>query len=75
MRRDSETRVVGIGDDIGHRPVVPDAARQDKRHIVANAFVHDAAFENALFDRRLDAPQAADGVDGPEMVLVSLLGG
>ncbi len=63
-----------IGDDFGQRAVVADAAGQDERDAVADAFIHDAAFQDSLGNRGFDAALAAHGVDGAQVMLVAFLG-
>src|SRR5204863_1591770 len=54
---------------------ISDTAGEDVRNILANAFIHDTTFQDPLGDGRANPPLAADGVDGPQMMFVSLLGG
>ncbi len=64
-------RLDGVGDDIGERAVVADAAAEDVVDVVLHAVVHDARIEDAFFDGGADAAGAADAVDRAEVVLVA----
>lgn len=64
-------RLDGVGDDVGERAVVADAAAEDVVDAVLHAVVHDARFEDAFFDGWADAAGAADAVDRAEVMLVA----
>src|SRR5262245_1932894 len=64
-----------IGDDLGQGAIVADAAGQDKGDAVADALVHDAAFQDPLCDCVFDPSLPANGVDGPQVMFVAFLSG
>ena len=63
-----------VGDHLGQRAVVANAAGQQEIDVVAHAFVHDAGGQQAGFDGLADAAGAADAVDRPQVMLVAGLG-
>src|SRR5262249_26039445 len=69
-RRVAVLRVDDVGDRVGNRPVVADAAGKDERHASADAFVHHTRRQHAGADRRLDAAGAIDRIDGAHVVTV-----
>ena len=64
-----------IRDDFGQWTIVANAAGQDIGKLLADALIHDAAFEQPALHGRADAAGPADGVDGSEMMLVAFFGG
>ena len=63
-----------VGDHVGQRAVVADAAGQQEIDVVLHAFVHDAGGEHALVDRVANRAAAANAVDRPQVMLVAGLG-
>jgi hypothetical protein len=57
---------------LGTGAVVADGTSHAKGNLVANALEHDASGQNALPDGGRDSPTAPDGVDGGEMIAVTL---
>ncbi len=60
-----------VGDHVGHRAVVADAAGEHERRARLDERVHEAAGDHALVDGGLDGAAAADGVDGAQVMLVT----
>ena len=63
-----------VGDDVGQRAVVADAAGQQVIDPVAHALIHHPRAEFALFHRRPDPAQPADAVDRAEVMCVARFG-
>ena len=64
---------VHVGDGIGQRTIVAQAAGQHERHIGAHAFVEDAARQAPGFDRLAHAAGMINGVDGAHVIAMAVL--
>ena len=69
-RAHSVLRIVDAVDDLGKRTVVADGARQNKRHVMAHAGLHDAVADGIFVDKFLDRAAAAHAVDRLQMMIM-----
>src|SRR5205823_5049519 len=60
-----------VGNHLGQRAVVANAASEQKIDVVLHAFIHNAALQLPALDRTANAAEATDAIDGPQMVLVA----
>ena len=65
----------GIRDDIRQRSIIADTAGQQKGNLILNALIHNTGIQYFLIDGILDAAQAANAVDGTQVMLVSFFAG
>ena len=67
----AELGLLHIRNDVGHGAVIANRAGEHEVHVVLDALVHDALFEDTGFDGLAQRSGGADGVDGGHVIAVS----